>query len=456
MLCPKCQSSNTDQARFCVQCGHSMTPSSKKHIGWLFVIVVSFCLVWTGVIYYYFENKKELVEVTNEPQPAEVVETTVEKPKTDSDAEKTSPTEKDKDAPSTAPKPDTPEGKEKKEIIDKAQGKVYTILTDHSQGSGFLFKKNGTVVTNAHVVAGFTDVQVRNRNGSQMSGKVIGISNVYDVALIRVDQLAGQSPLPIETKKSKVGTEVIALGTPLGLENTASIGYLTGVDRSFEEGFKYENAYQIDAQISPGSSGGPLLDGETGKVIGINSARLNADSSIGFSIPMYTMTDQLNSWSNAPMSTDDVINAFAIDNSMDDYDFGEEYEEEPYEDDYPSAFDEASLSAFIIEFRNNYELALEQEDFSYIEPYLEYESTAYRDLYEYLHETFGKGMIFEFTQNQVTNVEIQNDYAIVSTFETFDFMNAAGEWSVYERIKDYVVVMDEFDRYMIRNIEIHQ
>ncbi|WP_347549087.1 serine protease [Pseudalkalibacillus hwajinpoensis] len=84
--------------------------------------------------------------------------------------------------------------KEKKEIIRDVQTKVYTILTTDSQGYGFLFQENGAIVTNAHVVAGYIDVVVRDQNNRELNGTVIGISNQYDVALIQVHDLAGTPP----------------------------------------------------------------------------------------------------------------------------------------------------------------------------------------------------------------------------------------------------------------------
>ena len=93
-----------------------------------------------------------------------------------------------------------------------------------------------------------------------------------------------------------IGTEVIALGSPQGLENSASIGYLTGINRTIDMDFSYENVYQVDAQIDQGSSGGPLLDAKTGKVIGINSLLYTKNNSFAFSIPMHSMIDLLDSW----------------------------------------------------------------------------------------------------------------------------------------------------------------
>ncbi|WP_347549086.1 trypsin-like peptidase domain-containing protein [Pseudalkalibacillus hwajinpoensis] len=210
----------------------------------------------------------------------------------------------------------------------------------------------------------------------------------------------------MEIKESEIGTEVIALGSPQGLENTASIGYLTGLDRSFVSEFQYENVYQIDAQVSPGSSGGPLLDAITGKVIGINSALLTKDESIAFSIPIYTMTKLLNSWSNSPMNANEVANTFDFYN---EFAVDDEYEYEDSFNAYGIPFDEASLSDFIITFRQEYEFALQSEDFRYIEDMLLYDSQAYYEMSEYIDEITGQGMVFNFTSNEVTNIDMQAD-----------------------------------------------
>ncbi|HSO58545.1 MAG TPA: trypsin-like peptidase domain-containing protein, partial [Paenisporosarcina sp.] len=366
--------------------------------------------------------------------------------------------------------------KEKTQIIKESQDRVYTIITDTSFGSGFLFEQKGTVVTNAHVVAGYTEVVLRNKNGQETTGQVIGISDIYDVALIQVDAYAGTKPLETELNETVIGSEIIALGSPQGFENSASIGYLTGLDRSFESEFQYENVYQIDAQISPGSSGGPLLDAISGKVIGINSALLTADSSIGFSIPFYTMEHLLRSWSDSPMSPTEVVDVFSF---YDDYIFespeseesvpydeeSKESEdslepEEPIEEEPESVeedsyyFEDAGLSEFIFLFRDNYESALLYEDFYFIEDMLLYGSVAYWEMSDYIDEISGLGMVFNFLSNEVTNIVVETDFAVVSTTEVFDFMDATGEWTTYERSKEYVIVIED-GWYQITDIIIH-
>ncbi|MBF0706061.1 trypsin-like peptidase domain-containing protein [Alkalihalobacillus hwajinpoensis] len=461
MFCPKCGTKNIENARFCSQCGHSYARDQQRSRWWLTGFILTFLLISGVFIYVFVLDKERTDETTGEETIQSPVETISEstkleeEPKEEKEASPQTtpsvPKEKSK-SEEKVPSPQTPIEKDKKEIIREAQTKVYTILTEDQLGSGFLFQDNGTVVTNAHVVAGYIDVTLRDQDGREMNGKVIGISNQYDVALIEVQNLKGTSPLEMEMKESEVGTEVIALGSPQGLENTASIGYLTGLDRSFESEFQYENVYQIDAQVSPGSSGGPLLDGKTGKVIGINSALLTSDESIAFSIPIYTMTDLLTNWSQSPMDENEVASTFNYYNEASVYD---EYAEEE-EDTYDVPYDEASLANFIINFRGNYETALRDEDFGYIEDQLLYDSQAYYEMANYLDEISGQGMVFKFTLNDVTNIDMQTDQAIVSTYEVFDFMNAAGEWSMYERTKDYYVVTDEYGDYKIKHIEIYQ
>ena len=469
MFCMHCGTKNGEDAKFCSNCGLQVKQtrmSSKKKKTLLIVTIVISILALVGISFGILSALNEPIkiaqtEVVKQPLDPVKVET-VETPKVE-----------ETETPSKEETQPVKEEKEKTQIIKESQSRVFTIFTETGLGSGFLFEEKGTVVTNAHVVAGYTEVVVRNVNGQQTTGQVIGISDEYDVALIQVDDYEGEVPLELEINETEIGSEVIALGSPQGLENSASIGYLTGLDRSFESDFQYENVYQVDAQISPGSSGGPLLDAKTGKVIGINSALLTADQSIGFSIPLYTMMDLLQGWSQSPMTSNEVASIFSF---YDDYvydpdasakadSYYEEYVEEDeqvVEEDTDVSteediyyFDDVGLSDFIVHFREYYEMALFYEDFYYIEDMLLVDSTAYNEMADYIAEITGKGMMFEFTSNEVTGIVIEEDYAVVSTYEMFDFMNAAGDQSVYERAKDYTVVIDEYGAYQITDIAIY-
>ncbi|MFC0274344.1 S1C family serine protease [Metabacillus herbersteinensis] len=190
-----------------------------------------------------------------------------------------------------------------KEIIRETQKKVVMVeLDDGTVGSGFLYNNNGDIITNAHVVSGATDVKIRTTDAKGYEGKVIGLSMETDIAVVRVEGLKDQPPLEISVnRKLEIGDEILALGSPLGLQNTVTTGIISGTDRELDIApYKYENVYQISAPIAPGNSGGPLIDRQTGHVIGINSARLE-QGSIGFSIPINTVLPLVNSWSETPM-----------------------------------------------------------------------------------------------------------------------------------------------------------
>ena len=250
---------------------------------------------------------------------------------------------------STAPK-------DVSQIIEESLSKVFTITNGTSQGSGFLINKNGDILTNAHVVEGNTSAIVKDHNGTEHQGTVIGYSNEVDIALIRVPNLANQTPLSLETTdKSQLGDEIIALGSPRGLENSATLGNISGVDRTFViEPHLYDGIYQISAPLAPGSSGGPLLDRKTEKVIAINSAKMNGEDNIGFSIPLYKIMNTITQWSSSPMSEQEINQLFYNEAGVFYYEdlYGNEgyfdggsYEEEydSYYEDYEYDYDDSEL-----------------------------------------------------------------------------------------------------------------
>lgn len=275
MFCPKCGRGNHFSAKKCAECGKKLKvkKGKAKRQGVLWTLMIVFIV--SGGIYglQQFNSGNEAgTSVVAEAEEKKQVEEAPEKER------------------------ETATDKPKTELIKETQQKVYTVLTDSGMGSGFLYSELGMVVTNAHVVVGHTDVVLRDVDGEEVPGTVIGISDVEDIALLYVEAFEGNAPLETEMAETAVGTEVIALGSPNGFENTASVGYLTGVDRDFSSDYQYEDIYQIDAQIAPGSSGGPLIDAESGRVIGINSLLYNDGNAIGFSIPLHSVTDSLDAW----------------------------------------------------------------------------------------------------------------------------------------------------------------
>jgi serine protease Do len=129
---------------------------------------------------------------------------------------------------------------------------------------------------------------------------------------VRVPALKNKSPLLLETaRKAQIGEEVITLGSPMGLENTATFGYISGVDRNFViESHIYEDVYQISAPIAPGSSVGPLLERKTGKVLAINSACHTTEANIGFSIPIFKIYSLIQKWISTPLAEDEIYAMF--------------------------------------------------------------------------------------------------------------------------------------------------
>ena len=157
-------------------------------------------------------------------------------------------------------------------------------------GSGFLIDSEGYILTNNHVVSGATSVTVVLDDGSTIDATVVGTDSLDDLALIKVDasRVSGVTPLVLADSSAVIpGQLAIAMGAPFGLNDTITIGIVSGLNRTVDDsnGSLY-GMIQTDAAISPGNSGGPLLNAE-GQVIGINTAIEAASQAndIGFSIP---------------------------------------------------------------------------------------------------------------------------------------------------------------------------
>ncbi|MEL7142449.1 MAG: HhoA/HhoB/HtrA family serine endopeptidase [Cyanobacteria bacterium J06643_4] len=158
------------------------------------------------------------------------------------------------------------------------------------QGSGFIINEIGDILTNAHVVNGADQVTVKLKDGRSFEGYVEGIDEITDLAVIRINTVG--EPLPVsqlgDSDEVEVGDWAIAVGNPLGLDNTVTLGIVSTLKRSSAAvGIpdKRIDFIQTDAAINPGNSGGPLLNSQ-GEVIGINTA-IRADAmGIGFAIPI--------------------------------------------------------------------------------------------------------------------------------------------------------------------------
>ncbi|MGL6284309.1 MAG: HhoA/HhoB/HtrA family serine endopeptidase [Microcoleaceae cyanobacterium] len=158
------------------------------------------------------------------------------------------------------------------------------------QGSGFIIDANGTILTNAHVVDEADRVTVTLNDGRKFSGEVKGKDKLTDLAVVKITDRAESLPIVVlgDSEQVRVGDWAIAVGNPLGFNNTVTLGIISTLKRSSAAvGIpdKRLDFIQTDAAINPGNSGGPLLN-EQGEVIGINTA-IRADAmGIGFAIPV--------------------------------------------------------------------------------------------------------------------------------------------------------------------------
>lgn len=161
---------------------------------------------------------------------------------------------------------------------------------ERGTGSGFIIDASGTIVTNAHVIEGADQVVVTLRDGREFPGRVVGEDPLTDVAVIQVE--ASNLPtVPLgDSDTLRPGEWAIAIGNPLGLDNTVTAGIISATGRSSSQirvPDKRVSFIQTDAAINPGNSGGPLLN-ERGEVIGVNTAIIGGAQGLGFAIPINT------------------------------------------------------------------------------------------------------------------------------------------------------------------------
>ena len=181
------------------------------------------------------------------------------------------------------------------EIVAEVAPSVVAVQTDSGEGSGVIWNAEGVVVTNAHVAAGANRVRVVFRTGREAEAEVVASDPRSDLAVLRVD--AGSLPAATFAKTiPQIGELAVAIGNPLGFENTASAGIISGVSREIPSGGQTPalvNLLQTDAAISPGNSGGALVNADA-QVIGINVAFIPPEQravSIGFAIPSPTVIE---------------------------------------------------------------------------------------------------------------------------------------------------------------------
>lgn len=178
-------------------------------------------------------------------------------------------------------------------IIESVQPSVATVFTADGVGSGVVYAADGLILTNEHVVRGSTDVEVAFADGQRVAGRVRATDPISDLALIE----AQRRDLPaarFQTALPRIGELAIVIGSPLGFENTATSGIISGLNRqipgSAATSQSLVDLIQTDAAISPGNSGGAVVNSR-GEVIGISEAYIPPQAgavALGFAIPAAT------------------------------------------------------------------------------------------------------------------------------------------------------------------------
>lgn len=179
-------------------------------------------------------------------------------------------------------------------ITNKAMAKDFFNRTFETEGvgSGVIFRKDGYIVTNNHVIAGAKELIVSLADGNTVNGELVGADEITDIAVVKVNA----KDLPVakfgNSDDVMVGEPAIAIGNPMGLEfqGSVTVGVISALNRTLELNDRRVKLLQTDAAISPGNSGGALVNAD-GEIIGINSAKLatNGVEGMGFAIPINTV-----------------------------------------------------------------------------------------------------------------------------------------------------------------------
>jgi len=198
-----------------------------------------------------------------------------------------------------------------------SSGEALVPFHARASGSGFVVSKSGLIVTNDHVVHGASSIKVVFSNGDKLPGKIYSEDQAADIALVKVNDAKLPPPLQLGSSRAvQQGEWAIAIGEPLELQDTVTVGVVSGFNRDETVGGEnggiprqFKDLLQTSAPINPGNSGGPLVNME-GQVIGINQSVARPAQGIGFAIPVDTVKKTVAFLETHPGSHIAVASAF--------------------------------------------------------------------------------------------------------------------------------------------------
>lgn len=303
MFCPKCGKELPDGSQFCMKCGHSMSAAGSNKgslgaiLGWVLLgVVVVAGAVYGGISWFHNRGASPTV-----PAVARTAQ-----PETNTSSE----------VANVPPSPVAPKPMSSQDIFQMASGGVMLISVfddagrQRGLGSGFVVSADGTAVTNYHVIRGASRAAAKFSNGTESDvASVLAYDALHDVAVVKL-QTPSKDFLRIgDSDRLKVGERVVTIGSPLGLENTLSEGIVSGMRNG---------AIQMSAPISPGSSGGPVLD-SFGKVVGVSVAYVKGGENLNFAVPINwakPYLDSSNPRSLADIAAENTVTDDVVDGSI--------------------------------------------------------------------------------------------------------------------------------------------
>lgn len=173
-----------------------------------------------------------------------------------------------------------------REFFGREMEQYNRVVPMRGKGSGFIVDKDGHILTNNHVVSGADKITVTLLDGRHFDAELVGKDPTFDLAVIKI-KAADLPTLPLgDSDEARVGEWVVAIGNPLGFENTVTAGVISGKNRTLQAAdVNFQGFMQTDAAINPGNSGGPLIN-LRGEVVGINTAIVPYAQGIGFAVPV--------------------------------------------------------------------------------------------------------------------------------------------------------------------------